>query len=46
MVREGRKTLQSTRIQITKRGKEMRADAVARQKSIIAEEQKLVGIIE
>jgi len=46
MVREARKTLQSTRIQITKRGKEMRADAVARQKSIIAEEQKLVGIIE
>lgn len=46
MVKEARKTLQSTRIQITKKGKEMRADAVARQKSIIAEEQKLVGIIE
>lgn len=46
VVRENRIALRDARVNIEKRGKEMRADALAFQKKVIAKEKELIGIIE
>lgn len=46
VVRENRIALKSARVAITKRGKEMREEANAFQKAVIAKEKELVAIIE
>lgn len=45
-VRENRITLKNARVAITKKGKELRDDAIKFQKAVIAKEKELVAIIE
>src|SRR3978361_1424527 len=46
LVKKHRLTLRDARIAITKKGKEMRDDALKFQKAVIAREKELVGIVE
>lgn len=46
IVKESRKTLQRARIDITKKGKELRQDALSFQKAVITREKELIEIIE
>jgi hypothetical protein len=45
-IREMRLSLKNARVTITKKGKELREEAIAYQKAIIAKEKELIGIIE
>lgn len=45
-VSDARKSLKQARVRITKRGKELREDAIKFQKEVIAKENELVAIIE
>lgn len=45
-VKEAKKELQSVRVRITKKGKEMRDDAIKFQRDVIAFEKELISIIE
>lgn len=46
IVRENRIALKKARVQVQKRGKELREDALAYQRAVIEKEKELVGIIE
>jgi len=46
IAKEAKKELQTTRITITKQGKEMREDALKFQRDVLAKEKELVGIID
>lgn len=46
LVTETRKQLKAARVNITKKGKELRDDAIKFQKEVIAKEKELIGIIE
>lgn len=46
LVKEKRIALKNARVEITKKGKELREEAVAFQKAVIAKEKELIGIIE
>jgi hypothetical protein len=45
-VSEARMIVKKKRVEVTNRGKELRADAVAYQKAIIEEEKRIVGLLE